>query len=272
MSAGTGRIPATSEPRLAGSYVAVPGGRLWTEQAGSGPAVLFAHAGIADRLMWDEQMAALAGRYHVIRYDQRGYGKSSPPDVSYSPVADLGAVLDHAGADRAVLVGCSIGGAIAIQFLLAHPGRMTGLVLAAASTSGLPFEPVPEYFAALRTGDLEQLQAVTIQALASARSSPDVEQRVRAIIAANVAGQLTMGRNWLDNEPAYPRLGGIAVPTLVVAGDRDHPDFVRVARLLAAKISGARLEILPGADHLLPMRTAAAFTGLLAGFLDSLPR
>jgi 3-oxoadipate enol-lactonase len=181
-------------------------------------------------------------------------------------------VLDHAGADRAVLVGCSIGGAIALQFLLAHPGRVTGLVPAAASTSGLPFEPVPEYFAALRTGNLEQIHAVTLRVLASWQSSPDVDERIRAIIARNVAGQLTMGTNWLDNEPAYPRLGGLAVPAMIVAGDRDHPDFVRIARLLAGRIPGARLEILPGADHLLPMRTAAAFTGLLAGFLDSLQR
>jgi alpha/beta hydrolase fold len=105
MTAGADRLPAASDPRLGGSYVEVPGGRLWTEQAGSGPAVLFAHAGIAGRQMWDQQMTALAGRYHLIRYDQRGFGKSAPPDVPYSPAADLGAVLDHAGVDRAALVG-----------------------------------------------------------------------------------------------------------------------------------------------------------------------
>lgn len=52
---------------------------------------------------------------------------------------------------------------------------------------------------------------------------------------------ITMGRNWLDDDPAYPQLDRIAVPTLVIAGDRDHPDFAHVARLLA-KTSGARLE------------------------------
>jgi 3-oxoadipate enol-lactonase len=113
---------------------------------------------------------------------------------------------------------------------------------------------------------------VTLRVLASGQSSPDVDERIRAIIARNVAGQLTMGRNWLDNESAYPRLGGTAASAMIVAGDRDHPDFIRIARLLAGRIPGARLKILPGADHLLPMRTAAAFTGLLAGYLDSLQR
>ncbi len=108
-AAGSPPAEAAGDPaRLAGLFVDVPGGRLWAEHAGSGPAVLFAHAAIADRRMWDEQMAALSGRYHVIRYDQRGFGRSSPPEVPYSPVADLGAVLDHAGAGRAALVGCSL--------------------------------------------------------------------------------------------------------------------------------------------------------------------
>jgi pimeloyl-ACP methyl ester carboxylesterase len=78
-------IPGTAG--LAGSFVSVPGGRLWAEQAGQGPAVLFAHAGIADRRMWDDQMTALADRYHVIRYDQRGFGRSDPPARKFSHVA-----------------------------------------------------------------------------------------------------------------------------------------------------------------------------------------
>ena len=53
--------------------------------AGAGPAVLFAHAGIADRRMWDGQVPVLAGRNHVIRYDQRGFGESASPEAPYSP-------------------------------------------------------------------------------------------------------------------------------------------------------------------------------------------
>ena len=77
--------------------------------------MLLAHAGIADRRMWDGQVPVLSGRYHVIRYDQRGFGESAPPEAPYCPAADVGAVLGHADADWAVLVGCSIGGAIAIS-------------------------------------------------------------------------------------------------------------------------------------------------------------
>jgi pimeloyl-ACP methyl ester carboxylesterase len=264
VSAGTGQAA-----RLAGTFVHVPGGRLWTEQAGSGPPVVFAHAGVADRRMWDDRMTALAGRYHLIRYDQRGFGKSSPPDVPYSPVADLDAVLDHAGADRAVLVGCSIGGAIAIEYALTHPRRVGGLVLVSASTSGLPFEPVPELFAAIRAGDPELLEAVAVRLLAGARTDPATDARIRRLIADNLSGLASMGKNWTGSAPVYPRLGGIRAPALVIAGDND-PDFVRVGGLLADRIPGVRLVIVPGADHNVPVRASAAFTGLLADFLDSL--
>lgn len=59
---------------LTGSFLSLPGGRLWVEQAGAGPAVVFAHSGITDRRMWDHQVTTLADRYHVIRYDHPGYG------------------------------------------------------------------------------------------------------------------------------------------------------------------------------------------------------
>ncbi len=102
--ASRGSGPGTLRP--AGSNVAVPGGRLRTGQAGSGPAVLFVHAGIGDSRMWG-QADDRAGHYHVIRYGQRGFGKPSAPDAPYSPVAEVDAVPDHAGADRAALAGCA---------------------------------------------------------------------------------------------------------------------------------------------------------------------
>lgn len=85
-------------------------------------------------------------------------------------------------------------------------------------------------------------------------------------MADNVPGQLSMGGNWTTRPPAYPRLGDIRAPVLVVAGDRDAEDFVRIARLLTDRIPGARLLIMPGADHNVPVRAGSAFTELLAGF------
>jgi pimeloyl-ACP methyl ester carboxylesterase len=90
--------------QLTGSWLGLPGRRLWVERAGHGPAVVFTHAAIADCRMWDGQLAALADRYQVVRYDQPGFGRSEPATEPYSYVEELDAVLDHVGAGRAVLV------------------------------------------------------------------------------------------------------------------------------------------------------------------------
>ena len=83
-------------------YVAVPGGRIWAQAAGEGTGVVLVHAGIADARMWDPQWEALAARHRVVRYDTRGFGRSETADVPFSNRADLVAVMDAAGLDRAV--------------------------------------------------------------------------------------------------------------------------------------------------------------------------
>ncbi len=112
---------------------------------------------------------------------------------------------------------------------------------------------------------------MAVRLLAPLHTSPEVDERIRELLTANLAGQMTMGQNWTASPPVYPRLSSIRVPALVVAGDRDAGDFPRIARLVASKIAGACLEILPGADHNVPVRVAAAFTSLLTSFLDDLP-
>jgi pimeloyl-ACP methyl ester carboxylesterase len=87
--------------------------------------------------MRDGQFAAPAGRYHVVRYDQRGFGRSGYPREPFPAVADLGAVLGRAGAERAVLAGASAGGATVIDCTLTRPGRVAVLVAAAAGVFGI---------------------------------------------------------------------------------------------------------------------------------------
>jgi 3-oxoadipate enol-lactonase len=112
------------------------------------------------------QFHVFAQRCRVVRYDLRGYGRSSRPEpgVAYSHVRDLAAVLDAAKIDRAAIVGCSIGGAIALDFALTHPDRVTALVVAAAPLGGLQDATDEEAWFeerlagmddAVRSGDLE---------------------------------------------------------------------------------------------------------------------
>ena len=103
----------------------VAGGRLPYEVAGDGPGVVLAHAGIADMRQWDPQWEALAAAHRVVRYDLRGFGRADVVDTRFSNRADLVAVMDAAGLDRAVLVGCSRAGSIVIDTALEFPDRVS---------------------------------------------------------------------------------------------------------------------------------------------------
>ncbi|MEX2204105.1 MAG: alpha/beta fold hydrolase [Actinomycetota bacterium] len=94
--------------------VEINGGRLEFDVAGDGPPVVFLHPGLWDRRTWDDQFGLFSKTYRVVRYDARGYGRSSRPEPGYpySHVEDLAAVMDAAPVDRAALVGCSMGGGI----------------------------------------------------------------------------------------------------------------------------------------------------------------
>lgn len=261
--------------QLEGAFLSRSGRRLWVEHAGNGPTIVFAHAAIADRRMWDDPFAQLAGRYHVVRYDQPGYGRSDAASERYSPVDDLRAVLNHVGADQAALVGCSMGGGISVDYTLAHPNRVAALVPVAAAVSGYryswPSEPDGvDLKAAIEANDLRRLTLAATRLWAPLRTEPAVDTRIEQLLVDNLDGIATMGRLWLDHPPAYGRLSEIHVPTLVVAGDGDLLDFLRVAELLAGETAGARLVVLPGVDHNVPLRAGRVFTELLATFLDEL--
>jgi 3-oxoadipate enol-lactonase len=259
---------------LAGCALSVAGGRLWVEHAGDGPTVVFAHAGIADRRMWDDQVAALVDRYHVVRYDQRGYGKSSSPTQPFSHVADLEAVLNHVGADLAVLVGSSVGGATIIDYTLDHPERVAALVPVAAGISGFAWQPAPAYRAfeaAVNAADPERMTSTGLATWAPLRTLPEIDERIRQLLVDSLPGLTTLGKYWLDHIPAYGRLSDIAAPTLVVVGECDQPDFLRIAHLLATDIADAKLVVLAGVDHNVPVRAGQRFTEQLTGFLDGLP-
>src|SRR5919197_3597014 len=112
--------------------------RLTGVQDGAGEAIVFLHAGVCDKRMWRDQMAAFADRYRVVAYDRRGFGESAYQAETFSHMHDLAAVLDELKIERATLVGCSQGGRFAVDFALAHPKRVARLVLVAPAIGGAP--------------------------------------------------------------------------------------------------------------------------------------
>jgi pimeloyl-ACP methyl ester carboxylesterase len=122
-------------------FVDRPDARIWWDQSGTGDPVLLIMGHAYGAGMWHRTVPGLAASYRVIRFDNRGVGRSSDPPGSYSVqlmADDALAVLDAAGAASAHVYGVSLGGAIALQLTLDHPGRVRSLGCTAASAGGVP--------------------------------------------------------------------------------------------------------------------------------------
>ena len=118
-------------------WLQVPQGELSFECAGEGDAVVFLHGFGLDLRMWASQFEALQSTFRVIRYDLRGFGRSSvPPVCKYAHEDDLQALLSHLGVTSAHVVGSSMGGRMALRFAAAYPEMVQSLVLADSALDG----------------------------------------------------------------------------------------------------------------------------------------
>jgi pimeloyl-ACP methyl ester carboxylesterase len=260
--------------------VQVERGDLWFEVAGEGRPVVLIHPGLWDARAWDSQFEVFAQRYRVLRYDLRGYGRSSRPEpgASYSHVRDLGAVLDVAGIDRAALIGCSMGGGVELDFALTHPDRVTALVLVASALGGLEDTPEDEVWFeenvagiddAIEAGDLEKARRLQMRIWAPLGIEDPNGRRIFDLAMENVH-ELTMDESGAEemDPPAVARLDEIRVPTLVMPADQDPPFMLRAAAAMASGIPNARVVRLTNVDHVIAMRAPDAFNRAVLAFLD----
>jgi pimeloyl-ACP methyl ester carboxylesterase len=258
--------------------VAIDGAQLYYEAAGSGHPVVFVHAGIADRRMWDHQFEAFAARYRAIRYDQRGYGRTTATAGPHSQLRDLAAVLDHLHVARAHLVGCSKGGRLALNFTLAHPERVSAIVMVNSAAPGFQHSGVEppqweEAVAAFKAGNLARTNELEIQVwVDGAQRRPDqVDPAVRALALEMNGIALANEAAGLGDEERPPdgagRLSEIQAPFLAIAGDLDDPDFIRAGEYAAAHIARSRTAVIHGAAHLPSMERPDEFNRVVLDFL-----
>lgn len=260
---------------------------LAVETAGTGKPVVFLHAGVADRRMWHAEMIALAttGAHRAVAYDRRGFGDTLHADEDYSHVGDLRAVLDAlAPGERAVLVGCSQGGRVALDAALAHPALVRGLVLVAPAIGGAPeveaFPPALErWFARMEhaeaAADVDAINALEAHAWLDGPLAPDgrVGGAVRDLFLAmnDIALRAEQRGTEIEPPPAWPRLHDVAAPALVVCGDLDFPHIVERCARLAAEMPASEAHTMHGAAHLPNLEQPAQFMHLLRPFLARLP-
>jgi len=261
-------------------YLQVNGARIHYERAGSGFPVIFLHAGIADSRMWEPEVEAFAKHFDVIRPDQRGFGQSDLPATRWSAIADLLEIMDSLALKPAHLVGCSMGGELAIDFALDHPERVSKLVLVGPSISGANFgKKYPDLWAPVKAADeVHDLVALT-QAemklfLAGPKRSVDkIDKRIRDLFLDMNGKALLSDFDSAPTDdldpPALERLGEISAPALVVIGDEDVPPVQDAVDLLMQKLKGARKAVIHDAAHLPNLEHPTEFNRVVLDFLLS---
>lgn len=235
---------------------------------GSGPlTVVLTHGLAAGEAIWARQVAALAPRYRVLTWDLRGHGRSAPnpapcaiPDLA----ADLGAVLDAAGVDRAVVLGHSAGGVVAMQFALDHPARAAGLVLVgtASECNQRAHDFYQDLASIAETRGMDPVYrrlGVGSEAARQSPSDPTTFARVARAMAS------------LNGAPLTPRLGEIRCPTQMIVGEKD---FLGAGGsvILHRQIAGSRLAIVPERGHGIFAEDPDGFNAIVLEFLATVPR
>jgi YbgC/YbaW family acyl-CoA thioester hydrolase len=261
--------------------LAVNGVNLAVEVRGDGPAVLFIHGYPFDHTIWTHQVAALEG-WCRIAPDLRGMGQSDAPDLGYSMetyAADLANLLDLLGAREVVLVGLSMGGYIAFEFLRRWRERVRALVLvdtrAEADTPEARMARETAAASARDQGAAAIAEAMLPKVLGGStlRSAPATVERMRTMMAATpvpgIVGALGAMRDRPDSTPLLATLAGL--PTLVLVGDEDEVTPPAQARLMAETIPGASLVVIRSAGHVPPLERPAETTDAIVAFLAGLP-
>jgi pimeloyl-ACP methyl ester carboxylesterase len=247
---------------------------------GDGPAVVLIHGVGLDLEMWAPQVAALAGRYTVIRYDMLGHGGSAKPPGDLrlaSYVAQLDMLHRYFRLGRSVVIGFSMGALVARAFATVHPERLAGLVL----LNGVYDRSTAELEAIrsrLRVAETDGPEALIEAALARWLSpefraaAPDMVATIETRLRANDRhGFLAAYRVFIEaDEATAGPIDAISCPALVATGEKDLGSTPAMTAAMAGAIPNAELHVLPGLAHLAPIEGADEVNALLLGFLDRL--
>ena len=266
------------------SYFDLGDGQLYYETAGVGMPLVLTHAAFLDSRMFDAVWEPLANHFRVIRYDMRGFGKSSPVTGPLCRRNDLIQLLKHLDVTEVHLVGCSNGGQISLDMTLEQPQRFASLTLVDSTPSGFELSGEPprhmlEMFDAMQHGDINLSNELQIRIWLDGehREPEQVDSTLRkkalemnriSVSQRTFFNADTQPINPLD-PPAITRLESVKCPTLVIAGALDHSEVLRAANEMAERIPNARKALIESAGHVPSYEQPDAFTKLLLDFLGS---
>jgi pimeloyl-ACP methyl ester carboxylesterase len=265
-------------------FMSIGSAQIYYEMAGKGTPFVMIHAGVADSRQWNNEFAFFAGGHQVVRYDLRGYGRSEPVEGEFRHLGDLVSVLDTLELQEPlILMGCSMGGGLAMDFVLTYPSRAKALIMVGSAPSGLELDvPTPAKFAeaekAFEAGDLDLVCEIETQIWfdGTDRTPEQVDQEMRSLA-------YEMNRKALEYEarglgkrlpntdtPAFDRLTDLAIPVLIIVGAQDTPYILAAADYMIEQLPSARKIVIEDAAHLPNMEHPDQFQIIVKEFLESL--
>jgi pimeloyl-ACP methyl ester carboxylesterase len=259
-------LAAAQQGPAPGAYYDADGIRLYYEECGTGAAVnvVLLHDGLLDSITWDDVWKPLCAAYHVLRYDRRGYGRSSAATAPFVPEDDLLRLMRVAKMDRAILVGNSSGGGLALDFTLTHPDMTEGLFLIGPVVHGMPSSA---YF--LERGNRANAPLAKDDVKAAAENwardpylisgaRPEARKKILDGLAQNpqnlkIGGQFEIR----PSPPSVLRLHQIQAPALVLAGDADIADVLAYSGAIEAALPIVFFEVWKDCGHLIQLERPA---------------
>ena len=249
-------ISTGQQDSIHSGFIDVKDGKLYYEKTGQGDeTIVFIHDGLVHGEVWDDQFLAFSEEYRLVRYDRRGYGRSPQPEKTYSNIEDLHQVFSFLKIEKAILIGMSAGGGLAIDFTLKHPDKVSSLIVVGAVVSGFNYSD----HMVTRGGRLGAADYANPERLLEyfvkedpyeiAPQNNEVKDKLWKIMQV-YPQNIDFAKNRLASQPDRPAIGilnEIKVPTLIVVGEFDIPDVFVHAGAIESGIPNAQKVIISNA-------------------------
>ncbi|WP_323771600.1 alpha/beta fold hydrolase [Antarctobacter sp.] len=240
------------------------------------PWVIFGNSLVTDLSIWDAQVAAMAGRYGILRYDQAGHGRSG---VHAGPVdfdtlgGDLLAVMDAAGVERGIYVGLSMGVPTGLAAHSVAADRFNALVFSDGQAKTAPGGAAgwAERIEGARASGMDAFAAATVGRWLTDGTGPDLRARLTRMIASTPFEGFELCATALKDYDFAAELARVTCPTLLIAGAQDGAMPEGMATKLKPAIAGSEMHVIDGAGHVPCFEQPEAFTAILQAFLNNLP-
>jgi len=266
--------------KIDSGYINVNGGKLYYEIAGEGDYIVLLHDGVVHREVWDNQFPLFAKKYRIVRYDRRGYGKSTFPKTQFSHIEDLNRLFIQLKIDSAIIFGISGGGELAIDFTLKYPEKIKAMILAGAVVSGYGVTN----HTITRGGRLNSIVDVLYnpQKFLEYFGKEDpyeinpqnrkAKEKFIRLLKENPNDLNFQRENFVipAEKPALNHLSEIKVPALILVGEYDMPDIHANGGVIEVGIPNAKRDVIYNSGHLIPFDQPEAFNAAVFKFLNGI--